>query len=74
MANKELLALFEEDQEDRGGEMPADLLERDRERRRRVQELIELAALREPADYFHAAMVFQHGETLATTGTPTNWR
>ncbi len=64
MANKELLALFVEDQEDRKGDLPAELPERDRKRRRRVDELIATGALTEPEDYFHAAMVFQHGETL----------
>ncbi len=64
MANSELLALFVEDQGDRRGELPADLAERDRRRRRRVQELIATDGLREPEDYFHAAMVFRHGEAL----------
>lgn len=62
--NAELLALFSEDQEDRRGELPADLPERDRNRRQKVQELVATGALREPEDFFHAAMVFQHGETL----------
>ena len=64
MPNRELLALFVEDQEDRRGELRAGLLERDRTRRQKVDELIAANAMKEPEDFFHAAMVFQHGETL----------
>ena len=38
---------------------------RDADRRRRVRLLIEAGCLVEPADYYHAAMVFQHGIELA---------
>jgi hypothetical protein len=59
----ELKALFEADQRDRRGDVRwEELQERDRERRRRVEALIEAGALRRAEDYFHAAMVFQHGE------------
>src|SRR5260370_18349851 len=67
--NKELQALFEEDQADRRGfeqfdhEQHQQVLQRDRARRQRVEELIEGEALQTSEDYFHAAMVFQHGET-----------
>jgi len=68
--NKELRQLYEQDQADRldtqnltraqiGG-----IVQRDRERRERVEELIAHEALQAPEDYFHEAMVFQHGETL----------
>ena len=59
MPNGELLALFVEDQEDRRDELRAGLLERDRTRRQKVDELIEANAMKEPEDFFHAAMVFQ---------------
>ena len=36
---------------------------RDRERRERVGELIAAAELRCPVDFFHAAMVYQHGHS-----------
>src|SRR6266851_5933999 len=68
--NKELLALFEQDQADRRAfeqldhEQIQKMLQRDRERRQRVEELVGSEALQAPEDYFHAAMVFQHGETL----------
>jgi hypothetical protein len=39
-------------------------MQRDRVRRQRVKELLESEALQSPEDYFHAAIVFQHGETL----------
>ncbi len=68
--NKELQALFEQDQADRRAfeqldhEQIQQMLQRDRERRQRVEELIGSEALQAPEDYFHAAMVFQHGEKL----------
>jgi hypothetical protein len=68
--NKELQTLFEQDQADRRAfeqldhEQIQQMLQRDRERRQRVEELVGSEALQTPEDYFHAAMVFQHGETL----------
>jgi hypothetical protein len=68
--NKELQALFEQDQADRRAfeqldhEQIQQMLQRDRVRRQRVEELIGSEGLQVPEDYFHAAMVFQHGETL----------
>ena len=59
--NQELFTIFEEDQADRRGDLPQDLAARDQARRRRVEQLITTDALQEPEDYFHAAMVFQHG-------------
>jgi hypothetical protein len=60
--NVELAALYAADQQDRRGDIDWTLDEpRDRERRRRVEELIEEGALATGEDYFHAAMVFQHG-------------
>jgi hypothetical protein len=69
--NKELQALYEQDQAERSiffeqldHEQLQQVLQRDRVRRQRVEELVGSEALQDPEDYFHAAMVFQHGETL----------
>jgi len=68
--NAELRALCEQDQEDRrqihddGGQMPEGMLERDRVRRQRVDALLASGAAEDGKDYFHAALIFQHGETL----------
>jgi hypothetical protein len=69
--NTELQALFEQDRVDRSvffeqleHEQLQQVLQRDRARRQRVEELMGSEALQAPEDYFHAAMVFQHGETL----------
>jgi hypothetical protein len=66
--NRELLSLFEADQADRRGapapEAMAGVPEQDRARRARVEALIASRALTAPEDYFHAAMIFQHGERL----------
>jgi hypothetical protein len=40
------------------------LEQRDREHRKRVSEIIATQELNAPEDYFHAAMIFQHGETV----------
>jgi hypothetical protein len=62
--HQELRDLFEADQADRGSAvLPRDLIERDRSRRRRVAELLDAGAAHIGEDFFHAAMVFQHGET-----------
>src|SRR5689334_8149617 len=67
--NEELQAVFEEDQADRSTffeqldhEQLRQVLQRDRARRQRVEELVESEALQTSEDYFHAAMIFQHGE------------
>jgi hypothetical protein len=62
--NKELAALFQADQADRTGEIDPQLLERDRVRRQRVKELVAAGSLEDGADFFHAAMIYQHGEEL----------
>ncbi len=60
--NQELRLIFEEDQSDRASGLVAERMpERDADRRQRVRALIEARGLAEPADYYHAAMVFQHG-------------
>jgi hypothetical protein len=64
--NQELRLIFEEDQGDRASGLVAELLpERDADRRYRVAAVIDAGGLVEPADYYHAAMVFQHGVDLA---------
>src|SRR5215471_12758423 len=71
MMNTELQALYEQDQADRSvffeqldTEQLQQVRERDRARRQRVEELVRSEALQTGEDYFHAAMVFQHGEIL----------
>ena len=67
--NKELQALYEQDQADRKGFACFDpyqrqrMLQRDGARRQRVEALLASEPLLDPEDYFHAAMIFQHGET-----------
>jgi hypothetical protein len=68
--NQELRALFVADQAERNDHPDYDtpeywqLRERDAGRRQRVKELIAQGLLSAPDDYFHAAVIFQHGETL----------
>lgn len=68
--HQELHALFVADQADRNDHPTYDtreywqLRERDAQRRQRVGEIIAEGLLTEPDDYFHAALIFQHGETL----------
>jgi len=59
--NQKLLALFEQDQADRDGGLRPDARARDDRRRHQVEALIAAGGLRDPEDYYHAAMVFQHG-------------
>ena len=59
--NEELRALFTADQEDRRQGLTFELIERDRLRRERVAQLLAAGAAQSGEDYFHAAMLFQHG-------------
>jgi len=67
--NIELYELFKADQKDRS--TPAaradgtSIVARDNERRARVREILDAQGAKVAADYFHAAMVFQHGNTVA---------
>jgi D-serine deaminase-like pyridoxal phosphate-dependent protein len=74
MASQELRALFEEDQADRrvlvekdqGTDRrqaitPDELIARDARRLQRLEQLIAEGALNDADDYFHAAMLLQHG-------------
>jgi hypothetical protein len=64
--NEELHAIYTQDQADRKGKnrINANVQEQDRIRRQRVQELLTAGSIQTADDYFHAAMVFQHGEQL----------
>ncbi len=63
--NPELQSMYENDQGDRS--KPYDEIdwavvsERDRQHRERVKELLAAGAVKTANDYYHAAMVFQHG-------------
>jgi hypothetical protein len=68
--NQELREMFVADQAERNNHPDNDtpeywqLRERDAQRRQRVKEMIAGGLLTAPDDYFHAALIFQHGETL----------
>jgi hypothetical protein len=63
--NEELRSLFAQDQADRTEHRaPDDLKQRDRVRRRRVEDLIAGGALQTPEDYYHAAIIFQHANPV----------
>ena len=63
LTKNELRRLYEQDQADRR-QRPIDwkvVVEKDRQRRQRVRAMIEAEALRTADDFYHAAMIFQHG-------------
>lgn len=69
--NDELRQFFADDQAERQGVWSRrppgyweEVTRRDRARRERAAELIAAGALREAADYYHAAMLFQHGAAV----------
>src|SRR5260370_16294243 len=68
--NQEIREMFVAEQEERKDQLGYDtpeywqLRERDAGRRRRVNELLAEGRLTVPEDYFLAALLFQHGETL----------
>jgi hypothetical protein len=66
--NGELLDLFEADQGDRtGGHGAIDwkvVGPRDEARRKRVDEIVAAGGAKVADDYYHAAMVYQHGSTI----------
>jgi hypothetical protein len=68
--NSELKKMYEEDQGDRKVN-PIDwevLHERDKQREGRVYELLKTNVVVTGQDYYHAAMIFQHGhDTVAST-------
>ena len=66
--NREIYQMYEEDQADRPSDpnVKADwraVSERDSARRKRVLELFRAGSLKAADDYYHAAMIFQHGST-----------
>jgi hypothetical protein len=78
--NPALATLFQQDQADREGasiDWQA-VTTRDAARRAQAKALLDQGAVRSAADYYHAAMVFQHGETLddyrlANALAPSRW-
>jgi len=68
--SRELQDLFRADRDDRtnhpdyGTPEYRSLRERDAERRRRLQRIVESGGLKEPEDYYHAAWVLNHGESV----------
>jgi len=64
--NAELRAIFEADQADRRSGIGPEMADRDRERRRRVAELLAAGEVVDGPDHYHAAMVFQHGGSQAS--------
>lgn len=71
-ADPELRQLFDDDQADRA--RPVDQIDwaavapRDVARRQRVDVLVAAGRARVAADYYHAAMVYQHGDTPTDAG------
>jgi hypothetical protein len=70
--NAELTKIFEDDQADRTGSPDAlakadwtAIDARDRARQDRVRQILAAGGAKTADDYFHAAMVFQHGDTDA---------
>src|SRR5262245_28855005 len=63
--NEELVRLYQEDQADRAPkDGPVDgkaIVARDRARQARVKEIYQANQIQTGADYYHAAMVLQHG-------------
>lgn len=59
----ELCRMMEEDQRDRTAPIDWDVTTpRDRERRSATQQILRTRPLRTSGDYFHAALIMQHGE------------
>jgi hypothetical protein len=66
--NRELYELYQADQGDRQPGMNkidwAKVSPRDQARRKRVEEIIAAGGAKVADDYYHAAMVYQHGDTV----------
>ncbi|UTW61267.1 tetratricopeptide repeat protein [bacterium SCSIO 12741] len=68
--NRELKEIYEADQGDRKA-MNKDwkaISERDNQRQKRVNELLDSNQVNTSSDYFHAAMIFQHGADTIASG------
>jgi len=65
--NRELYRLYQADQADRTDDQKdwPGVARRDAERRKRVKEIVASNGARVSDDYFHAAMIFQHGDDVA---------
>lgn len=65
--NRELYRLYQADQADRTDDQKdwPGVARRDGERRKRVKEIVTTGGARVSDDYFHAAMIFQHGDEVA---------
>jgi hypothetical protein len=65
--NAELVRLYEEDQADRRGGFESidwsKVSVRDAEREKRVEEILAAGGAKVSDDYYHAAMIYQHGTT-----------
>ena len=67
--NEELKSLFDEDQADRKNnpnptpDKLKEITSRDFRRRQQTKKLIDEGLLKVPLDYYHAAYIFQHGQT-----------
>ncbi|MEM1182089.1 MAG: hypothetical protein AAGM22_27320 [Acidobacteriota bacterium] len=75
--NPELAQLYAGDQDDRKVNMHEadwdEISKRDAERRARVLEIVGAGQARVAADYFHAAMVFQHGQGIEDIRQARDW-
>lgn len=70
LTNEELRQMFNADQAERSGGIQdwQELVRKDSLRRERVRLLLESEQVRTPADYYHAAMIFQHGTDTLDSG------
>ena len=67
--NQELYRMYQEDQGDRLSDADLDWLlinERDAKHRERARALLDSGLVKTSDDYFHAAMIFQHGDDSAS--------
>ena len=75
--NPELAELYAGDQHDRSGPMHdidwSKVSARDAQRRLRVLEIVQAGEARVAADFYHAAMVFQHGEGVDDIRQARDW-
>jgi hypothetical protein len=66
--NKKLKKIFEDDQNDRKNlailQNPVVLNNHDNDRKRLVQSMIKDGSIMSGQDYYHAAMIFQHGQSI----------
>ena len=66
-SNDSVRALYETDQSERKAQQPdfARMNKNDQDRRARVLKLLQASQLKTAEDYYHAAMIYQHGASLA---------